>query len=119
MVRHFSNRTAVTGGLAAVPSLLPWLGMLGAVAGGTLADMGMMLKYEVEMALVLSHLHGFDITQDKERQLAFLMASVSTCNAKSGRNFFLDVAHAEGIAIWWRRRPARTRRRAEQPGAHA
>jgi hypothetical protein len=59
-----------------------------------------MLKYEVEMALVLSHLHGFDITQKKERQLAFLMASVSTYNAKSGRNFFLDVAHAEGIAIW-------------------
>jgi hypothetical protein len=71
-----------------------------AAAGGTLADMGMVLKYEVEMALVLSHLFGFDITQAKERQLAFLMASVSTYNAKSGRNFFVDVAHAEGIAVW-------------------
>jgi uncharacterized protein (DUF697 family) len=100
VVRHFSNRTAITGGLAAAPALLPGLGTLVAAAGGTLADMGMMLKYEVEMALVLSHLYGFDITQDKERQLAFLMASVSTYNAKSGRNFFVDVAHAESIAVW-------------------
>jgi hypothetical protein len=100
VVRHYSNRTAISGGLAAVPALLPGAGTLVAAAGGTLADMGMMLKYEVEMALVLSHLHGFDITQKKERQLAFLMASVSTYNAKSGRNFFLDVAHAEGIALW-------------------
>jgi hypothetical protein len=100
VVRHFSNRTAITGGLAAVPALFPGVGTLVAAAGGTLADMGMMLKYEVEMALVLSHLHGFDITQNKERQLAFLLASVSTYNAKSGRNFFVDVAHAEGIAIW-------------------
>ncbi|MDY7224742.1 EcsC family protein [Hyalangium rubrum] len=100
VVRHFSNRTAITGGLAAAPALIPGAGTLLAAAGGTLADMGMVLKYEVEMALVLSHLYGFDITQDKERQLAFLMASVSTYNAKSGRNFFVDVAHAESIAIW-------------------
>lgn len=100
VVSHFSTRTAITGGLAAAPALIPGAGTLVAAAGGALADMGMMLKYEVEMALVLSHLYGFDITQEQERQLAFLLASVSTYNAKSGRNFFVDAAHAEGIAIW-------------------
>jgi uncharacterized protein (DUF697 family) len=100
LVRHFSTRTAVAGGLSALPAMLPGVGTLAAVAGGALADMGMVLKYEVEMALTLSHLHGFDITREEERNIAFLMASVSTYDAKSGGNFFVDIAHAETIAIW-------------------
>src|SRR5690348_13945310 len=42
VVRHFSNRTALSGGLAAAPALLPGVGTLVAATGGTLADMGMM-----------------------------------------------------------------------------
>jgi uncharacterized protein (DUF697 family) len=100
VVRSFSNRAAVAGGLAAAPALIPGAGTLVAALGGALADMGFLLKYEVEMALVLSHLHGFDIRKDEERQLAFLLASVSTYDAKSGGNALLDMAKAEGVAIW-------------------
>ncbi|KFA94380.1 hypothetical protein [Archangium violaceum] len=100
VVRHFSNRAAVAGGLAAAPALIPGAGTLVAALGGALADMGFLLKYEVEMALVLSWLHGFDIRKDEERQLAFLLASVSTYDAKSGENVLVDVARAEGVAIW-------------------
>ncbi|SEM46376.1 EcsC protein family protein [Stigmatella aurantiaca] len=100
VVQHFSLRTAITGGLTAAPAMFPGAGTLLAVAGGALADMGLMLKYEVEMALVLSHVYGFDITRQDERQLAFLLASVSAYDAKSGGNFFMDVAQAEGVAVW-------------------
>jgi hypothetical protein len=100
VVRHFSQRSAITGGLAAAPSLFPGVGSLVAFVGGTLADMGMVLKFEVELALVLSHLHGFDIARPEERQLAFLMASVGTYDTKSGGNFLLDIARAQGVAIW-------------------
>lgn len=100
VVRSFSNRAAVAGGLAAAPALIPGAGTLVAALGGALADMGFLLKYEVEMALVLSYLHGFDIRKDEERQLAFLLASVSTYDAKSGENVLMDLAKAEGVAIW-------------------
>ncbi len=100
LVRHYSNRSAMAGGVSALPALLPGAGTLLAALGGTLADMGLTLKFEVEMALSLTHLFGFDIRRDKERQLAFLLASVSTYEAKSGRNFFVDLAEAEGTAIW-------------------
>ena len=100
VVRHFSNRAALAGGLAAAPALIPGAGTLVAAVGGALADMGFLLKYEVEMALVLSHLHGFDIRKDEERQLALLMASVSTYDARSGENVLVDMAKAEGVAIW-------------------
>ncbi|MFY0564336.1 EcsC family protein [Archangium lansingense] len=100
VVRYFSTRAAISGGLAAAPALIPGAGTLVAALGGALADMGFLLKYEVEMALVLSYLHGFDIRKDEERQLAFLLASVSTYDAKSGENALVDMAKAEGVAIW-------------------
>lgn len=99
VVNHFALRAALAGGLAATPALIPGAGSVVAVLGGTLADMGFLLKYEVEMALVLSHLHGFDIRQDEERQLAFLLASVGTYDARSGRSVLVDMAEAESIAI--------------------
>lgn len=100
IIRHFSNRTAVSGGLAALPALIPGVGTLAALAGGALADVGLVLKFEVEMALTLSHLYGFDIAREEERNLAFLLAAVSTYDAKSGGNFFTDVVQAEAIALW-------------------
>lgn len=99
-ISRFSNLSAVAGGAAALPGLFPGVGTLVALTGGALADMGLMLKFEVEMALVLTHLHGFDIAQPEERQLAFLLASVGTYDAKSGGNFLVDVAKAEGVAVW-------------------
>jgi hypothetical protein len=99
-VRHFSNLSALSGGAASLPALFPGIGSIVAMTGGSLADMGLVLKFEVEMALVLTHLRGFDIRRSEERQLAFLLASVSTYDAKSGRNFFVDVAEAESVALW-------------------
>jgi hypothetical protein len=100
VVRHFSNRSALSGGLAALPALVPGAGTLVAALGGTLADMCFMLKFEVEMALVLSHLYGYDITGQHERQLAFLLASVSTYDAKRERGTVADLAETQGIAFW-------------------
>ena len=78
IVAIYSNRSAVSGGATALPAILPGLGTLATITGGTLVDMGLMLKFEVEMALALSWLHGFDIHTERERQIAFLLASVST-----------------------------------------
>jgi uncharacterized protein (DUF697 family) len=61
--------------------------------------MALILKFEVEMALALACAHGLDITDERERQLAFLLASVATHDARSGRNFFADMAEAQGVAI--------------------
>jgi hypothetical protein len=62
--------------------------------------MGLMLKFEVELVMVLSHIYGFDLRKTEERQVAFLLASVGTYDAKSGGNFLVDAAKAEGVAIW-------------------
>lgn len=100
VVTVYSNRSALSGGATALPALVPGMGTLATLAGSSLLDMGLMLKFEVEMVLALSHLYGFDIRDEKERQVAFLLASVSTYDARSGRNFFLDLAEAQSTAIW-------------------
>jgi uncharacterized protein (DUF697 family) len=99
-IRHFSNKTAVSGGASALTSLLPGVGTVIALAGGTFADVGFLLKYEIEMALVLSHLYGYDIRQESERRHAFLLASITTHDEKAGGNFLVDVAKVEGVAFW-------------------
>jgi uncharacterized protein (DUF697 family) len=99
LVRHYSNRAAIAGGASALPALVPGWGSLVAALGGTLAELTLLLKWEVEMALALSHLYGFDIDQPAERQLAFLAASVGTYDA-TGKSFFGDVVRLEGTAIW-------------------
>jgi hypothetical protein len=103
VISHFTRRSAISGGLTAAPALLPGLGSLVAAAGGTLADIGLVLKFEVEMALVLSHLYGFDITRPEERQIAFLLASVGTYDAQSGGDVMGELAQAAragGDAVW-------------------
>lgn len=99
LVRHYSNRTAIAGGISGLPGLIPGIGSLAVSIGGGLAELTFLLKWEVEMALALSHLYGFDIDDPRERQLAFLMASVGTYDA-TGKNFFADVMKVEGVALW-------------------
>ncbi|MCC6335096.1 MAG: EcsC family protein [Myxococcales bacterium] len=99
LIRTYSNRAAIAGGATAVPALIPGLGSLAAGVAGTFAELAYLLKCEVELCLALSHLYGFDIDEPKERQLAFLLASVGTYDA-GGRNFFADMVKAEGVAIW-------------------
>lgn len=99
IISTYSNRSAFAGAATALPAIVPGGGTMIAVLGGSLADMALMLRHEVEMAMCLTYLYGHDIREERERWLAFLIASVSTYRAKSGRNYFLDLAEAELEAI--------------------
>ena len=99
LTRSYSNRAAIAGGVTAVPALIPGFGSLAAGIAGTFAELAYLLKTEVELCLSIAHVYEFDIEKPQERQLAFLLAAVSTYDA-SGRNFFVDVMRAEGVAIW-------------------
>jgi hypothetical protein len=98
-VRRYSNLAAIAGGASALPGIIPGAG-LAIGLGAVLAELAVLLKLEVEMALVLLELHGFDIDDPRERQLGFLMASVGTYEAGTRHNAVVDFARAEGEAIW-------------------
>ncbi len=100
LIRHYSYATAVGGGIASLPALLPGIGTATAVLGGGLADMTLCLKYETEMIMALASLFGHDITDEKERSYCFLLAGLSTYQEMAGKNAALDLARVGGEAIW-------------------
>jgi uncharacterized protein (DUF697 family) len=99
LISAYSGRAAIAGGVTAMPALLPGVGTAIAIVGGSLADVALMLKHEVELSLCLTHLYGHDIRDERERWLAFVLAGVSTYEARSGRNYFADMAEAEMEAL--------------------
>jgi uncharacterized protein (DUF697 family) len=92
IIALYSTRSAIAGGATALPGVFPVGGTLVAAIGGSLADMALMLKYEVEMSLCLTHLYGHDIREERERLLAYVLAAVGVFEVKSGRNYFVDLA---------------------------
>jgi hypothetical protein len=99
VVRRYSNKAALLGGASGVPSLIPGAGIAIGL-GAAVAEWVVLLKLEVEMALALLDLYGFDLDDPKERQLGFLLASVGTYDAGTGSNFFVDVAKVPAVATW-------------------
>lgn len=100
LISTYSTRSMVTGGAAALPALVPGFGTVLAAVGGTLADVALTLKWEVELALCLTALYGFDIRGSQERQLAFLLASVSTYDESKTHTVADDIVEVSATAIW-------------------
>lgn len=99
-IARYSNFAALSGGASALPALVPGLGTAVAVAGGALADVTLLLKWELELALVLATLHGRDIADPVERTVAFVLAAAGTADARSGGNSLQDLTVTGGLALW-------------------
>jgi uncharacterized protein (DUF697 family) len=99
IIASYSTKSAITGGVAAVPAMVPGPGTAVAVVGGSLADMVLMLKHEVEMTMCLTHVYGHDIREEKGRWLAYALAAVHTYEAKSGGSYIEDMSEAQLEAL--------------------
>lgn len=100
LITRYSNYTAAAGGAAALPSLVPGIGTLTSLIGGSLVDMTLCLKFEVELILSLASLRGYDIEDVRERHFAYLLAAIHTYEASGGRNPIPDLLKTELDAVW-------------------
>lgn len=99
IIADYSTRSAIAGGLTALPALLPGAGSAVALVGGVLADMTLMLKHDVEMILCLSYLYGHDIRDDRERWLAYVLAGIRTYEVQDRRNYLADLVEVQLDAL--------------------
>lgn len=99
IIAEFSTRSAIAGGAAALPGLLPGGGYIAALVGGALVDMTLALKHDVEMILCLSHLYGFDIRDERERWLAYVLAGVRVHATERKQNYLLDLLEVQLDAL--------------------
>lgn len=100
LISDYSNRTALAGGAAALPSVVPGLGTLASALGGGILDMTACLKFEIELALALASSRGYDIEDPRERQMAYLLAAVHTFEASGAGGALADLVKAEADAVW-------------------
>ncbi len=91
VISHYSNHSALAGGVGGLAGLIPGAGTVIAIVGTTLAEMAIVLKLEVEMCLALACAHGHDIRDPRERQLALLLAAVHTREIATGRDALVDL----------------------------
>lgn len=100
IVRHYADNSALSGGVSGLPSLIPGIGSLVGFLGATVADVVLILKFEIEMTLCLCHLAGFDISNERDRRLAFSLACVSSYEVRSSNSPVLDKLSLAGAAFW-------------------
>ena len=74
IIMHYSNLCAAGGGASALPGLIPGIGLIYSLLGTTAINAFLLLKFQLEMCLALTHLAGFDIDDPRERKIAFLVA---------------------------------------------
>ena len=77
IIMHYSNMCAVGGGASGIPGMIPGVGTILSIFGAGALDSMIALKYEIEMVLALSHFAGIDITDLRERKIAYLLACAS------------------------------------------
>ncbi|MBF0337149.1 MAG: hypothetical protein HQL05_04885 [Nitrospirae bacterium] len=78
IVNKYSNLAALVGSVTAIPSIIPGIGTVTAIAAGMAVDVVTAMKYQVDMCLCLCEAFGYDTSAEQSRQLAFLLAAAGT-----------------------------------------
>lgn len=73
VIMHYSNLSAAGGGVSTLPGLIPGIGLVYSLIGSSAIAAILAFKFELEMSLALAHLSGIDISDPRERKLAFLL----------------------------------------------
>lgn len=100
IIREQSNASALAGGLATMPGLVPGIGSVMAAYGGIVVQMVYVLKTETEMCLMMQSALGYDIRDPRERQLGLLLACVGTFESREGGDPLVRLGVTSLEAIW-------------------
>ena len=100
IITHYSDRASISGGLSGLPSMIPGFGMVISLVGSSAVDIVLMLKFEIEMALCLCLLAGFDIDDERSRLLAYTLATASSKDILSNEEKALPSLSVVRSAFW-------------------
>ena len=100
IVSYYSDRAGISGGMAGLPSMIPGIGIAIGLVGASAVDIVLMLKFEIEMSLCLCHLAGFDIDDERDRQLAYTLATVSSYDIMTNHDQAAASKSIIGAAFW-------------------
>jgi hypothetical protein len=76
LISNYSYYAAFSGGVTALSGVIPGIGTVLAMFGGTTADSALTMKYQIEMTMALATVYDHDVLAEEERRLCFLLAGV-------------------------------------------
>lgn len=73
LVRRYATLSATAGGVAAIPSVIPGVGPIASIGGGTVVDMAASLKLQMDLAQCLITLYHPTMSATEQMQLSSLL----------------------------------------------
>lgn len=80
VIQNYSYMAAFGGGATALTGVIPGLGTVLSVGGGTTADVALCMKLQIEMTKSIAHIYGHDILKEEEQRLCFIIAGLGAVN---------------------------------------
>jgi len=98
IIAKYARYTALSGGVFALPGIVPGVGTVAAAVGGGAGDAVACLKAQVDMTMLLAANFGWDLTELDAQHLAMLIA-VSSGLEKLGVQSGAPVASKAGVKM--------------------
>lgn len=98
IIKKYAKTSALTGGVTALPGIIPGVGTAVAAIGGGITDASLSLKLQMDMTMVLAANYGWDITEQDARHMAMLIALCGGLE-KLGEKTVVPVASKAGVNV--------------------
>lgn len=98
IISRYSKYAAMVGGASALPSTIPGLGTAISMTGGTVADMTVSMKLQVDMCMCIAAAFGYDVETQDAQYLTFLIASGGVIE-KAGVSGGVNFASKAGVRL--------------------
>ncbi len=86
IVSNYSYFTSFIGGATSLTGIIPGLGQVIAITGGSTADVALSMKYQIEMTMAIATIYDHDIEIEEEKRICLIIAGLGAINeaAKEG-----------------------------------
>jgi len=98
IVRRYARLSAGVGGVTGLTGIVPGVGQAVAAGLGGTGDALATMRFQVNMAMCLAALHGYDLTREDARHLAFLIAAGGALE-RAGEKAVTRVASKAGVKL--------------------
>lgn len=98
IVDKYSKYASLSGGVAALPGIIPGVGTVAAMVGGGMADTTACMKIQIDMTMLLATNFGYDLNDHDAMYMTTLIA-VSGGLEKMGVGIGVPVASKAGVKM--------------------
>lgn len=76
IISNYSYFTAFTGAATSLTSVIPGIGQVISMCGGSCTDAALCMKYQIEMTMAIAVVYGHDISIEEEKRLCLIIAGL-------------------------------------------